>query len=196
MKSGKRGLSVALVLLGVILILCAAIMLLYTKLSPNISVENATETLRKAEAQLPTIIDQIPEERRNNTMSSMEINRVNIVGLIEIPKYSFKLPVYSTWDKAMVSSVPCRYTGSIYDRSLIIGAADREGQMDFVKQLYLDDRIFITDMEGGRYSYRISKIDHTDNVKTEELQSNSCDLTIFVKSSLSMEYIVIRCVIV
>ena len=185
--------STILILIGVILILASAGMLLYNQLSVSTAIENIQQIMDKAERLMPTPQDRIPEERGNNTMAAMEIDDVNIVGLLEVPKYSSKLPVRSSWSATLVASLPCRFTGSIYDRSLIIGAGDGEGQWGFAGELEHNDRIVLTDMEGGRYTYCITNIDHSDNADLETLQSDDADLTIFVKQSLSMEYIIIHC---
>lgn len=188
----RRG-SWVLVIIGTVLILGAAGLLAYTMISAERSVRNGEQLLSKVESHLPAVTDQVPEERRDNTMASMEVDGVNIVGIIEVPKYDCKLPLHATWSTGTVSSMPCRYDGSIYDRTLIIGASDGEGQMDFADRIDVDDRICLTDMEGGRYTYKVSKIQHSDSAKTEVLQSSEYDLTIFVKDSLSLEYIIIRC---
>lgn len=194
MKPAKsKWLSVAIMVFGILLILGAAAALVYIQVSSDIGAKNAQQILVQAEVRIPTVIDLVPEERWNNTMPSMEIDGVNVVGILEIPKYSCKLPVHATWNTGLSGSMPCRYTGSIYDRTLIIGGSDREGQLDFAGQISIDDRIFLTDMEGGRYSYHVTAIHRSDSADTDELMSKDSDLTIFIKNSLSMEYIIIRC---
>lgn len=194
MKSGKANrLSFILLILGGALIVGAAALLIYTQLSANISARNTQELLKRAEAQIPAIVDRIPEERGNNVMPSMELDGVNIIGIIEVPLYSAKLPIHASWNGNMVSWIPCRFSGSVYDRSLIIGAGEGDDQFDFAQSIQLSDVIYVTDMMGGRYTYSVSDIERSAHANKEQLESDSCDLTIFVKNSLSMEYIIIRC---
>lgn len=194
MKPRKRlRVSLILILTGVMLILASAGILLYTQLSGFSEVKNLQAITEKAERLMPALQDRVPEERGNNIMGSMEIDGINIIGLIEVPKYSSKLPVRSAWSTSAAATMPCRFTGSIYDCSLIIGTSDEEGLWSFAGELEINDRLILTDMEGGRYSYSVSEIDHSDNADLETVQSDDADLTIFVKLSLSMEYIIIHC---
>ena len=46
------------------------------------------------------------EERRNNTMSTLSIDNINFVGIIEIPRYGSSLPVCADWGD--ITSFPCK----------------------------------------------------------------------------------------
>lgn len=178
---------------GALLILSAAGMLLHLHLVQGDSAANAKKIVSEIRELLPQTSNTIPEERGNNLMPSMEIENLNFIGIIEIPQYETELPIYCKWEPDRLSSAPCRYTGSVYDRSLIIGGTGHKGQFDFAKEITVDDTVYITDMEGNRYSYIVFSVEHVNHAKTETLQSEEDDLTLFVKSMLSMEYIVIRC---
>lgn len=194
MTFGKSNrLAFVLVILGVTLIVGAAALLIYTQLSANISAGNTADILGRAEKLMPAVVDRIPEERGNNRMPSRELDGINIIGIIEVPLYGAKLPIHASWNGNMVSWIPCRFSGSIYDRSLIIGAGEGEGQFHFAQSIQIGDLLYVTDMEGGRYTYSVTDIDRADNADRETLESDPCDLTIFVKNSLSLEYIIIRC---
>lgn len=194
MKTEKPSrLSWIFMILGGALILCAAALLIYSQISARISQGNTEQILKRAESMIPVVVDRVPQERGNNIMASMELDGVNIIGIIEVPKYSAKLPIHATWNGDLLSWIPCRFSGSIYDRSLIIGTGEGEGQFSFADTIQLGDLIYVTDMEGGRYSYSVSDIDRADHANSDTLQSDACDLTVFVKDSLSMKYIIIRC---
>ncbi len=180
-------------ILGCVLILCAAGILVYDKITVEISANNMQEILEKAESKMPTIVDQYPDERGNNIMPSAEINGVNVIGILEVPLYGVKLPVCANWSAKTVSSIPCRFLGSIYDRTLIIGADEGKTQFNCAETIQIGDNIYITDMEGGRYTYVVTDIDRSSSADREVLQSKDADLTIFVNNSLSMQYILIRC---
>lgn len=153
--------------------------------------KDALQILEKAQALMPQSANRVPEERGNNTMAAMEIDGVNVVGVLEFPQYGRTLPVASQWDTALVSSLPCRFTGSIYDRTMIIGAVD--GQLPFAAQTEVGDRVLLTDMEGGRYTYRVAAIHHAKHATLEKLQAGDYAMTIFVKVSKTSEYLLIRC---
>ena len=120
------------------------------------------------------------------------MEKINISGLIEMPQYDSKLPFCSNFNEKNTASLPRRFSGSAYDSSLIISVSSEKGQFDFADELEINNILYLTDMEGYRYSYLISSIEHSDNVSLEKLTSKDDDLTIFVKDSMSMDYIIIR----
>ena len=142
---------------------------------------------------MPSPIDRVPEERGNNSMAAIEIDGVNVVGVLEVEKYQTTLPIAASWDTHLLSSLPCRFTGSIYDQTLIIGATDSQSQFDFATLLDVGDRMVLTDMEGGRYTYSVEIIHHAKHATLEKLQEGEYPLTIFVKNSKTSQYLLIRC---
>lgn len=181
------------VLLGVALLLGAVVMLGTQGTSTNHGARDTQMILEKAQALIPQPVSRVPQERGNNTMAAIQIDGINVVGILEAPQYGRTLPVASTWDTGLVSSMPCRFAGSIYDQTLIIGAVDGEGQLSFAAQMEVGDTILLTDMEGGRYTYRVAAIHHAKHATLEKLQSGDYAMTLFVKDSKTSEYLLIRC---
>ena len=48
-------------------------------------------------------------------------------------------------------------------------------------------------MTGAKFSYTVSKIERKRSAEKEVLSDPSSDLTLFVRDSGNMEYIVVRC---
>lgn len=185
--------SAVCLILGAVLLLTAGTVLAVTQLSGEQAKKDTARILEQARTMMPRAMDRVPEERGNNTMASMEMDGVNIAGVLEIPQFAAALPLASAWDTGLVKSMPCRFTGSIYDGSLIIGAVDGEDQFSFASSMETDDLIVLTDMEGGRYTYRVAAIQHAKHATLEKLQFGNYALTIFVKDSRNGEYLLIRC---
>lgn len=185
--------SLICIVLGAALILGAAGALVASGVSAGRARVDAVVILKKTQALLPSAVDQVPEERGNNGMASLQIDGVNVAAVLEVPQYGKILPVASTWDTDRVAYLPCRFAGSIYDSTLIIGAVDSEDQIFFAGQMEAGTQILLTDMEGGRYSYRVAAIHHAKHATLEKLQQGGYDLTIFVKDSKTSEYLLIRC---
>ena len=180
---------------GILLIAIAAGMFLYDIGSAALAAKDADAILAQIDQRMPALVERVPQERGNNTMASMEIDGVNIVGTIELEKYGLRLPIAAGWDADLLPSMPCRFTGSIYDESLIIGASDEEGQLSCATSMEVNDLIVLTDMEGGRYTYTVEAIRHSSHADLEKLQEGNFALTIFVKdsSSATTQYLLIRC---
>jgi len=192
MASSKKGrLSVILISIGAAFILLAAAYGIYVMVSANNAVADNEKIIKLAEESMPPIREAFPEERGNNTMPAAELNGVNVAGIIELPDYGAKLPLRSSWDANAVKGIPCRYDGSVYNRTLMIGAVDGAGQFDFAAEMSVEDKLFLTDMSGGRYSYTVESIKHSTSFDADKWQAEEYDLTVFVKNSFTGEYTVI-----
>ena len=189
---GKRLTNVLLI--AGILFLCLSIGWIgYSKYSVQRNAARAESLVQTLYSLMPTVRDGAPDHRANPTMSALEISKMSFVGVVELPDYDCQLPIYSQWKRAKVRQFPCRYTGSVYDNSLIIGASDNDGQFDFIKQLSNGDSVYVVDTTGVRYTYTVTNILRTKDVGTENLRKIQADLTLFVQNSLNMDYTVVYC---
>lgn len=136
----------------------------------------------------------MPDDRIDVTMPMTEVDGLNFAGIIELPAYEALLPVYGTWDKNKVSDFPCRYMGSMYDGSLIIGGSDNVGQFDFMKVITDGDFVYVTDMTGARYAYVVTEIKKSKDASTDNLISKNADLVLFARNTYAFDYTIVRCV--
>lgn len=186
----KKIISIISITLGAILVIASIGLLVYSMRGYEIDTNNAIVQIEKL---LPKITQSVPQEKGNNAMSSMEIDGESYVALLEMDMYKFKMPVRSVWDEKAVEAVPCRYSGSIYNNTLVIAATDAEGQMDFVNSVNTGDRLTVTDMRGEQFSYKVVKVENSNTATDEELNTDEFDLTIFVEYSGPTDYLFIRC---
>lgn len=181
-------------ILGILLILLSAGILL-------VSLGNAANA-RKEAAQ---IVDQIqiglPERTAGmqDTYSAMgmpvyQVNGKDFSAVIEIPAFGVKLPVFDRWDPETVRRYPCRFAGTVYDGTLVIGGADQQGQFDFLDQLEIGTVITVTDMTGAVFTYTVDRVGRSRTAEAEKLMDSGVDLTLFVRDAYSLEYILVRCV--
>jgi len=194
MANGKRRtFSNLCIIIGAVLILAVAAYTLYAVLSAKGFESDNKKIVALAEELMPPSADAYIEERGNSNMPVMEIEGVNVIGIIHIPTHDTKLPVNASWGTKSAKSMPCRYDGSLYNRDLIIGTVDTEGQFDFASELAVNSLLYFTDMESDRFSYSISSIKHSDKLNIDVWKEKSADLTVFVKNEFSGEYTVIYC---
>ena len=147
-----------------------------------------TEILRAA---MPPVQNAVPEAQADNRMPVLSIDGKDFVALIEFPAYNAELPVCNDWGEP--NRYPCRFAGSAYDGTLVIGSTDGFGQMAFAEMLSVGDRVHLTDMTGSRYVYHITDIQISANANREMLCNGEGELTLFVKSAMDFDYRIIRC---
>ena len=189
----NRKLSALLIAAGIVLVLCGMLLLVYVLLNRGGFAEDNEKVLEYMNEILPGRSEGFVEERSNNEMPAVEFGGSNYSMILEIPKYSRTLPVRSQWNKYRIDRCPCRFSGSAYDGSLIIGGSDGKGQLEFVTALYPGDTICVTDMRGVRFSYKVALIERSGNASASVLEDRNYQLTLFAKDSGFNEYVIVRC---
>lgn len=114
-------------------------------------------------------------------MAAVEIDGIDVIGLLELPGRGIKLPVSAEWDSSEQSFRPARFMGSVYDGTLIVGGRSEDGNFDFIDQLDAGEELTFTDMTGRVFRYKVRKICHADNARAETLVDSESALTLFVK---------------
>ncbi|MBE6638836.1 MAG: hypothetical protein E7616_05205 [Ruminococcaceae bacterium] len=189
---GKR-LTLILLVLGVLLIAGAAGYFVWMRYSISQNAKYAKKTVETLYTLMPEVSSGALDDRQNAAMSAIEVNGNSFVGIIEVPAYESKLPIYAKWDGEKTVCFPCRYLGSLYNGTLIIGGSDNDGQLDFIGEISIGQTVYITDTLGVRYAYSVSSIRRVKDVSTENLCKEKTALTIFAKNSLDFDYTVVYC---
>lgn len=180
-------------IVGGLLVISSIGALLHMQMNLGKIEEQRSVYVESIQQGMPEVYDAFLEERSDAAMPVAEVEGENFVGLLEVPAYGVKLPVGSSWDVKKVEEFPCRYWGSIYDGSLIIGGTDSEAQLDFWEKISIGDVVCFTDVTGARYSFTVSWVERTEDVSTEYLEASEAKITLFARNSLGFDYIVVRC---
>lgn len=193
MRKPKVKAAPVIFLCGVLLLLAAIVLLIAAQVSKKQAVRDSERIVATLYDLMPQIHGEVTDDRVNMMMPAMEIDGVSFCGILELPVYNARLPIRESWDRAAVLSVPCKYFGSIYDGSLMIGGSDSQGQFDFMQQITKGDRVYVTDLTGGRYSYTVSVVKKTGDVSTDYLLGINADLVLFARNTYSLDYTVVGC---
>lgn len=191
MKSKSRR-AILPITIGVILIALAALLLINKYREKPAPVVDTQADVAAIEDVLPPKTVGTITERYYYGMPMMSVDGRDYVGLLELADYGIKLPVYARWDEQTAKSAPCKYYGSVYDGSLVIGGANTESSFSFLTKLDKDDSVSFTDLTGKVFSYKISAIKHLQNA---DFVSNGCELVLFSYLENDSKYISVECVI-
>lgn len=183
-----------LIVIGVCLLAAAIILLFAWQWNIHTSEQKAKEYVNVIRELIPESQGAVPEERRDSTMSTLSIDGTDFVGILELPRFESVLPVCAEWGNP--AKCPCRFSGSVYDRTMQIGGTSQKGQYDFYRDISVGDSVFFTDMEGNRFSYTVTDIRYEKNADQSTLQCKDTPLTLFVKNVYAFEYVIIYCDVV
>lgn len=188
----RRNVSKACVALGILLVVLSGGWLLFHHLSANEELENTQRVMARLEELLPQPTAGILSDGQ---MPEMIIQGYDVVAVLELPAYGVRLPVGNRWENQDWTAHPQRFSGSAYDRTLVIGGSDRAGQLECLSRVEIGDTVTITDMTGGVFTYAVSRVDRSDSAEVSVLSAPDADLTLFIRETYSLDYILVRCVL-
>lgn len=188
-KSKKQ---ITLIVLGAILIVASLVMVICIPLLQNSREKEAKITVSLLKELMPPIHSGAYDDRINIDMPSMELNGNNFSGILELPKHSVTLPVGSEWNEDKLPNYPHRYTGSIYNGSLVVGGSGNKGQFDFMKTITEGDSVFFTDTTGASYPFTVQSIKVKSDISQNDFSENN-GIILFAKDSLNSDYTIVYC---
>ena len=190
-KTNKSFISKICVLAGISLLVIGILALFFWQWNINSSIQKSETYVKTLRNLIPETQGSVPEERRDNSMSVLSIDGADFVGIIEMPRYESTLPVCANWGH--LTKYPCRFSGSIYDSTLQIGATSQKGQYDFYREISVGDTVIFTDVEGNRYTYAVTNLRYEKHADQTALNREESVLTLFIKNVYDFEYLIISC---
>ena len=185
MRRGSRFLQAA----GILLILVSLGLILGTRIYEAQSRDDAAAVTARMEELLEP---RTPGIQGEGPMPALELDGRDYVCLLEVPGMNVALPVCNDWELRNQVGNPCRYWGSVYESTLILGGS-RLSQLDFCGRLDLGDEIVITDLQGRSFSFEVQSILRRDDASFEKLREGEYPLTIFTRDGFSNRSIVVHC---
>ena len=176
---------------GIGLLTASVLLLVLWQGSIRTAQTQATEHVHTLRTLMPEPQGTALQARYDNTMATLTLDCTDYIGILEMPQHGSTLPVSAAWRK--LTRQPCRFDGSLYDGSLMIGATSQKGQYDFYRAISVGDAVYFTDMEGNRCAFTVSDIRFEKHADQTALARKDADLTLFIQNVYAFEYIVIFC---
>lgn len=190
-KTNKPVIPKICVLAGIALLIIGVLVLIFWQWNINFSIQKSETYVKTLRNLIPETQGSVPEERRDNSMSVLSIDGADFVGIIEMPRYESTLPVCANWGH--LTKYPCRFSGSIYDSTMQIGATSQKGQYDFYREISVGDTVIFTDVEGNQYTYTVTNLQYESHADQATLNREESALTLFIKNVYDFEYLIISC---
>ena len=179
------------ILVGICLLVGAIVILVLWRWNIHNSEKQAQYYVNELQALIPEPQNAALEERRDNTMAVLSVDGTDFLGIVALPRYKSTLPVCADWGE--ISKYPCRFSGSIYNGTMQIGATTQKGQYDFYRELSVGDTVSYIDVEGNRYTFTITSLRYENHADQTALQYEEAPLTLFIKNIYSVEYLIVFC---
>lgn len=180
-------------ILGVCLILAGALTLVGFQVQAKFAAREARTIYDRIADMLPPRTPGLPGLFADSSMPVLELEGTDFCGILEIPAYGTRLPIGNQWRGSDTRKYPCRFRGSVYDNTLVIGGSDQTGQLPFCDRIQIGERITVTDLTGMEFSFFLTRVDRSKSPEAVWLTESGKDLTIFVRDASSLEYLALRC---
>lgn len=171
MKSNKVG-WLFLILLGWLMIISALLLMRH----------NDIEQLQ-AEQESYHVLEQMTQLQQteviSDEMSEIEIDGDCYIGRLIIPELGLDLPVMSQWSYTKLKKAPCRYSGSIDEKNMVILGHNYKKHFGSLKNLTIGDLIEFQNINKEVNTYEVASIKTVEPTDIEEVSSEKFELTLF-----------------
>ena len=180
-------------LAGLMLVLCSLMILAFGLIHNHITQKKNQQLATRIQALLPPRLPGTQETLTDMAMPVLPLDGADYIALLEVPSFGVALPIRSHWDTWSSQSCPSRFSGTVYNGTLVIGGSGKAGHLDFLGRIELGDTVKVTAMDGTVFSYRVTQIRRAQHASQELLMDESAQLTLFARNPNSLEYIIVRC---
>ena len=198
--------GVVFMLLGSILILGALGLFFYNTQEEKQATNHSTEMVGVLQEEIrhvqetlpdqPDLLDSKPLElltEEDLVMTEKTIKGHAYIGYLSIPALELELPVMSQWSNQKLQISPCRYSGTLRGRDLVIMAHSYASHFGRLSSLSAGAEVTFTDMDGNIWEYEIAVMDVLDAYAVEEMVAGDYDLTLFTCTKDRAHRVTVRC---
>ena len=193
-KLQKRGL--VLISLGLILLLASLALHLAAEMQDRMARKNAEVLLQQLElnrtpVDTPVCLPEAPPSAET-AMPEKEYLGYSMIGTIRIPSVGIELPVLSSWSYELLNVAPCRYSGSIPGKNMIIMGHNYKSHFTPLHEVMVGADVIFEDVNGTKYSFRVAEITILHKNEGEKLPSGY-PLTLFTCTPGGQNRAIVRC---
>ena len=139
----------------------------------------------------PAIPDYVLDPLRD--MPAVEIDGRRYVGTISIPALDLELPVLEEWSYPGLKVAPCRYSGTVYQKNMVIAAHNYNAYFGSLVNLKPGDQVVFTDVDGNQFAYQMVLQETLAPTAVAEMTAGEWDLTLFTCTLGGRTRTTVRC---
>lgn len=148
------------------------------------SIETTREEAMYETAQPENVTGQMPK----TTLSGYDL-----VGIVCVPSVNVELPVLNTWSYDLLKIAPCRYSGSLESRDLILLGHNYVTHFAPLRKVQVGAKVEFCDVRGTVHRFTVSETEVLKDTELDRLTSSAYPLTIFTCTRSGASRFVLRC---
>lgn len=193
--------SKVIMLIGLLLMAMALFLTVYNRIESRSAKYYSESIIQAMDEQIPdsgnTVAEEVSEdvlaEFSMRNMPVMNIDGDRYIGYLSIPDIELRLPVIQELREEALKKAPCRYSGSVYTRDMVIAGHNYRSHFRKIRSLPLGTQIQFVDVEGNSFGYEIVDIEVLDGNEVEAMQAGQWDLTLFTCNYDGQARVTLRC---
>lgn len=134
-----------------------------------------------------------PEPLPAGEQPQMTLNGYELVGILKVESVGIELPVLNAWSYDLLQIAPCRYSGSVEGRDMILLAHNYRRHFSPLKGVSVGESVEFTDVEGVVHHYTVAATEILEKTELERLTTSGHALTLFTCTNGGYSRFVVRC---
>ena len=126
-------------------------------------------------------------------MTEVMIYGYPYIGYLSVPDLELALPIISEWSYPRFQIAPCRVSGTVLEKNLVLGAHNYPSHFGRLSQLSRGADIYFTDMDDNAYHYQVADIEILQPNDIDLLTNGEYPLTLFTCTYGGKTRVTIRC---
>ncbi len=190
--------AIVLIVLGLSMILTSAYFFSQYEQEAEAAGENAQRLLTAltheiAQNQEQDLYDTAQRELASGQMLQTSLQGYDLVGILRVPSVGVELPVLNNWSYALLKLSPCRYSGSIEGKNLILMGHNYKTHFAPLHRVSPGDRVEFLNVSGTSHTFVVAETEVLKPTQLDELTVSDYALTIFTCTAGGQSRFVVRC---
>lgn len=181
-------------ILDTVLVLSALCLLVYNQHRARTAEKASMDALAELVAQMgQNGSGEDPLDDLESTMDTLTVDGEEYIGYLTIPALGLELPVISEWSYPRMLIAPCRFTGTLGGRNLVIMAHSYTSHFGMLSELSPGDTVYFHDVHERITRFEVVATDILLPTAVEEMTAGDYDLTLFTCTYGGKNRVTVRC---
>ena len=189
-SNGRKRLGTALMAAGLCLLAASLALVLHNRAEARQAALASQERLVLLDQQIE---EAPPYEPAQLAADTVEIDGETYLGTLQIPDLGLELPILSEWSYPLLRVAPCRYTGSLQDRDLVLMAHNYARHFGRLSDLIGGEAVYFRDVHGRVASFAVAEVEILRPGQIEEMTAGEYPLTLFTCTYGGKTRVAVRC---
>ncbi len=178
--------------LGIALLIAALSLFGYNEWRSNQAGQASDSVLEKLSPMMASP-ETAESPESENDMPEVTVDGQTYIGTLTIPVLDLTLPVMADWDYDKLQTAPCRYSGTLATKDLVIAGHNFIRHFGRLDTLRAGDVLVFTTMNDKKHYYTVARIETLDSTDITDMTAGEDPLRLFTCDYSGQARITVRC---